>query len=171
MKVEIKENFTPTLVDDASYELINLAKSKGITISTAESFTGGNIASKLTAVSGASSVFYEGIVAYNEKAKMLRLGVDGYTLNEFKPVSKEVAYEMAKGLACSSNCDLAISTTGIAGPNSDDSNFPVGLCFIGINFKGNITVYKYNLSGDRKEITEQGTNLAINLAIYTIKNI
>ena len=171
MDINLKENFIPNFVENSQAKLIELLKSKGLTISTAESFTGGNIASKLTSVSGASSVFYEGIVAYNENAKAQRLGVKKQTLEEFKPVSKQVAFEMAKGLASDGKCDLAISTTGIAGPNSDDSNFPVGLCFIGINLKGDITVYKYNLTGNRQEIVNQGTNLAINLAINTIKNI
>lgn len=171
MNVNLKENFIPNLVENPHVALIELLKIKGLTVSTAESFTGGNIASKLTSVSGASAVFYEGIVAYNERAKEQRLGVNKQTLEVFKPVSKETAFEMAKGLASKGNCDLAISTTGIAGPNSDDSNFPVGLCFIGINFKGDITVYGYKLNGNRQEIVNQGTNLAINLAINTIKNI
>ena len=171
MDINLKENFIPNLVENSQDKLIELLKSKGLTISTAESFTGGNIASKLTSVSGASSVFYEGIVAYNENAKVQRLGVKRQTLEEFKPVSLQVAFEMAKGLASDGKCDLAISTTGIAGPNSDDSNFPIGLCCIGVNFKGDITVYKYNLTGNRQEIVKQGTNLAINLAIKTIINI
>ena len=171
MKIDFVENYLPTMQENPQVFLVKILKEKGFIVSTAESFTGGNIASAITSVSGASSVFYEGIVAYNEGAKVQRLGVSRQTLDEFKPVSKEVAYEMAKGLACSGKCDLAISTTGIAGPNSDCSNFPVGLCFIGINFKGNITVYKYNLAGNRQEIVNQGTNLAINLAINTINNI
>ena len=171
MKVEFKENFVPTLTKNASQELIGILKNKELVISTAESFTGGNIASKLTSVSGASTVFYEGIVAYNEKAKMQRLGVKSQTLETCHPVSYEVALEMAQGLLDSNNCQISISTTGIAGPNSDDSGFPVGLCFIAIGYKDLVTVYKYSLSGSRQEIVEEGTNLAINLAINTIKNI
>ena len=171
MKVEFKENFIPTLINNANVELISILKSKGLTISTAESFTGGSIASKLTSVSGASSVFYEGIVAYNENAKAKRLGVTVDTIKRCHPVSYEVALEMAKGLIESKNCQIGISTTGIAGPNSDESGFPVGLCYVGIAYKDNVTVYKFNLQGSRQEIVEKGSNLAINLAINTIKNI
>ena len=171
MCIEFKENFIPQLEENPQIVLIDLLKHNGFKVSTAESFTGGNIASKLTSVSGASAVFYEGIVAYNEDSKIKRLNVKGQTIEEFKPVSYQVALEMATGLQALTSCDLTISTTGIAGPTSDDSGFPVGLIFIGINFKGKVTVYKYNLDGNRREIVEKGTNLAINLAIYTIKNI
>ena len=170
MKVELKENFIPNMHEEPQITLIEELKQMGLKISVAESFTGGNISAKLTSVSGASAVFYEGIVAYNEDAKVKRLGVSDKTIKEFYPVSCEVAYEMAKGLRVNGKCDLSIATTGIAGPNSDDSNFPVGLCFIAINFKGIVTVYKYNLNGSRREIVNQGTNLAINLAIHTINN-
>lgn len=171
MKVEFKENFTPTLVNSANVELIGILKSKGLTISIAESFTGGNISAKLTAVSGASSVFYEGIVAYNEKAKINRLGVKCDTVKSYHPVSYEVALEMAQGLLNSKNCQVSISTTGIAGPNSDESGFPVGLCYVGIGYNDCVTVYKLNLDGSRQEIVEKGTEIAINLAINTIKNM
>lgn len=171
MKVDFKENFIPQSVLNPSQTLVNLLKEKGLTVSTAESFTGGKIASSITSISGSSSVFFEGVVAYNEKAKIERLGVKQETLKNYKPVSYEVALEMANGLISSGNCDLAISTTGIAGPNSDDSGFPVGLCFIGINFKGNITVYKYTLNGDRQQIVSQGVELALQLAINKLNNI
>lgn len=171
MKVELKENYLPIEYENANVLLIEILKSKGLKISVAESFTGGNIASKLTLVSGASSVFYEGIVAYNENAKIERLNVKSQSIEDCKPVSFEVASEMTQGLLANGKCDLAISTTGIAGPNSDDSGFPVGLCFIGVNFKGLLTVYKYTLNGTRQEIVNKATNLAINLAINTINNI
>ncbi len=171
MKADFIENYTPTVEEKPQTVLVELLKGKGVVVSTAESFTGGNIASAITSVSGSSSVFYEGIVAYNENAKAERLGVSKQTIEKFKPVSYEVASEMAQGLLRGGNCQLGISTTGIAGPNSDESGFPIGLCFIGINFKGKITVYKFNLDGNRQQIVTKGTSLALQLAINTLKNI
>ncbi|MBR2337643.1 MAG: CinA family protein [Clostridia bacterium] len=171
MKIELLENLIPTATDNSHARFVELLKAKGFILSVAESFTGGNIASEITSVSGASSVFYEGIVAYNEKAKISRLGVQATSIERFKPVSFEVAKEMVQGLLKQGNCNFAISTTGIAGPNSDDSGFPVGLCFIGIGYGDKILVYKFNLQGTRSEIINQGTDLAIRLAIDFIKNI
>lgn len=171
MEVSFIENFYPEEIEFAEITLVKLLKDKGLIVSTAESFTGGAISKKITSVSGSSSVFYEGIIAYNENAKADRLGVKIQTLNDFKPVSYQVASEMAQGLLKGKKVDLGISTTGIAGPNSDDSGFPVGLCFIGICFKQKTFVYKFNIDGNRQEIVEKGAKYALLLAINTIKNI
>ncbi len=129
-------------------------------ISTAESFTGGGVGSAIVAIPGASKVFYEGINAYDEKSKMRRLGVTDYTLKNKGAVSSETAFEMAEGLL-KEGCDVAISTTGIAGPDTDLSGAPVGKCFIGVGVKDKIKVYEYNLSGDRETITKTAINLAL----------
>ena len=169
MKVDFIENFYQEKIEFAEKKLVELLKEKNLIVSTAESCTGGNIASKITSVSGASSVFYEGIVAYNENSKVERLGVLKNTLEEFKPVSYQVAKEMALGLTNSGKVDLGISTTGIAGPTSDDSGFPVGLCFVGISYKQSVAVYKFNFDGTREEIVKKGVENALLLAINTIK--
>lgn len=148
--------------------LVELLKTRSMKISVAESFTGGNISAAITSVSGASGVFYEGQVVYNENAKAARLGVSKKSLNEYKPVSKQVAYEMCLGLLKTGKCDVAISTTGIAGPNSDDSNFPVGLCYIGVGTQEKITVYKFNFKGGRSDVVNQGVKSAICLAIKNL---
>lgn len=139
-------------------------------IAVAESFTGGNIAGAITAISGASQVFHEGIVAYSNSAKISRLKVKEQTIDNFKPVSAQVAYEMACGLIMNSPIDFAISTTGIAGPNSDDSKFPVGLCYIGIGTEKKINCYKYHFKGTRQEIVTQGVKTALFLAIKALRN-
>lgn len=151
--------------------LVDLLKLRKCVISTCESFTGGNISAKITSVSGASSVFYEGIVSYNENSKAERLNVSKSSLAKYKPVSGQVAGEMACGLIKAGHSTVAISTTGIAGPNSDDSGFPVGLCFIGVAYNGEINVYRYVFDGSRDEIIEKGTKMAMFLAIKCIKNI
>ena len=169
--LEIIENFYPPFESEPEKVLVGLLKDKNLVVSVAESFTGGNISAKITSVSGASSVFYEGIVAYNENSKSARLGVENKTLSEFKPVSYQVASQMAQGLLAGGNARIGLSTTGIAGPNSDDSKFPVGLCFIGVCLGDRTFVYKYNFSGDRAEIVQKGVQTALNLLIFKLKNI
>ncbi|MBE5742148.1 MAG: CinA family protein [Clostridiales bacterium] len=151
--------------------LVELLKLRKCVLGVAESFTGGNISAKITSVSGSSSVFYEGIVSYNERAKINRLGVNEESIEKYKPVSGQVAGEMAYGLIKDKNVDIAVSTTGIAGPNSDDSGFPVGRCYIGVAYGGEVSVYHYEFDGNREEITEKGTKTAMFLAVKKIKNI
>lgn len=152
-------------------QIVSLLKEKGKRLSTAESFTGGGVSAEITSVSGASSVFFEGVTAYNESAKIKRLGVRAETLQKYGAASKETASEMVAGLLQTGDCDFAIATTGIAGPNSDATGFPVGLCFIGFGNKDNITVYRYMLQGDRNTVTQTAVRLALFLAYKTLKNI
>ncbi len=152
-----------------SEQLVKILTLRGAKISVAESFTGGGVSSAITSVSGASKVFYEGVVAYSPDAKHDRLGVSFHTIDEFKPVSSQVASEMCKGLL-ERGTDLAISTTGIAGPKSDDSDFPVGLCYIGVSSKSKITVYKHFLKGTRDVITRNGVLLALFHAVMALRS-
>lgn len=138
-------------------------------VATAESFTAGGVGRAIVRVPGASSVFYEGINAYDPKAKKERLGVSEYTLKSKGAVSDETAYEMAAGLIAQGNCDLAIATTGNAGPLSSGADTPVGLCFIAIGTKERVRVFRYRLSGSRETVTETAINLALFLAYQEIK--
>ena len=151
--------------------IVELLKEQGKKISVAESFTGGGISAALVGGSGASSVFFEGITAYNEQAKIKRLGVRAETLQRFGAVSKETAAEMAAGLIATGDCDFAISTTGIAGPNSDKTGFPVGLCFLALGDRKEISVYRYQLNGDRETITQTAIRHAMFLAYKKLKNM
>lgn len=149
------------------YDVVKLRKQK---ICTAESMTGGRIASKIVSVDGASDIFYEGLVTYDTLAKERRIGVNHSTVNTYTVVSKEVAYEMAKGLLQGGNCTIAITVTGYAGssvnPSDDD-----GLCYIGVGVKDKIQVYEYKFSGSRTENIENATNAAIFLAVKTVENL
>ena len=151
-------------------QLVKIATVRNLKISVAESFTGGGVASEITAVSGASKVFYEGIVAYSCEAKSKRLNIDMKIINEHQPVSSEVVMGMANGLIMSDNCDLAISTTGIAGPNSDDSNFPVGLCYIGVASKMKTNAFKHMFKGTRAEIVKIGVKTALFHAVMALRS-
>lgn len=148
---------------------VRLLKSRNMKICVAESFTGGGVSKRLVEVSGASEVFYEGLNTYSNEAKMSRLGVKETTLKQYGAVSEQTAEEMAEGLILSGNCDISISTTGIAGPNSDNTNKPVGLFYIGIATKDGVQVFKYNLKGSRKTIMETAINFALFLAYKSIK--
>ncbi len=154
-----------------SEQLINLLKVRGKTVSVAESFTGGGIAKKLTSVSGASAVYFEGVNTYNERSKIKRLGVSEYTLKTVGAVSDQTAYEMASGLIATGDCDIAIATTGLAGPNTDKSMLPVGLCYIAVGTKERVFVYRYKFDGSREEITQTAINYALFLAYKQLKNM
>ncbi|MGN0026259.1 MAG: competence/damage-inducible protein A [Clostridium sp.] len=136
---------------------------KSFSIATAESCTGGMIASTLISYPGISKVFKEGAVTYSNEAKIKRLGVSEETLNKFGAVSKETAKEMAEGMARVANTDIAISTTGLAGPDGGTDEKPVGLVYIGIFIKGKIIVEKFNFTGDREAVRRKATMNALNI--------
>ena len=115
---------------------------KHITISCAESCTGGLFAAALTDIPGISEVFERGLVTYSNRAKMEELGVKAETLDKFGAVSPETACEMASGLAEKTGSDLCISVTGIAGPGGGTAEKPVGLAYIGIAYKGQVKAVK-----------------------------
>ena len=124
-------------------EVVSLLNQKGLTLTAAESCTGGLIAKRLTDVSGASAVFYGALVTYSNRLKEKWLGVQAETLQKYGAVSAQTAREMALGARKAADADLAVAVTGIAGPNSDDTNKPVGLVFIALADKDSVTVEKY----------------------------
>ena len=155
-------------IEEQLVELLRLRRRK---ISVAESFTGGGLAKRITSVSGASEVYFEGINAYNEGAKIKRLGVSDYTLNTAGAVSDKTAYEMACGLLATGDCDVAVATTGLAGPKSDRSGLPVGLCYISVGTKERVRVYRYVFDGTRQDITEKAIHYALYHAYKEVKDL
>ena len=149
-------------IENTIFERLNSGE-KPLTISTAESCTGGMIASKLIEVPGISENFIEGIVSYSNEAKIKRLKVKKETLEKYGAVSEEVAREMLAGL----NTDIGISTTGIAGPGGGTKNKPVGLVYIGIKVKDEVKVFKRELKGDRNKIRQR----AMMHALYNLLKI
>ena len=138
-------------------EIVSLLKEKNLTLSCAESCTGGLIAKSITDVSGCSSVFYGGVVAYDNSVKMNILGVCEQTLNKFGAVSYETAKEMAQGVKSALKTDVGISTTGIAGPGGGTSEKPVGTVYIGFAYNGEVSSYLLSLPStlSRDEIRHQ----------------
>ena len=110
----------------------NLLREKGLTIGTAESCTGGLMAKRLTDVSGASQVFKGGIVSYTNEVKHHVLGVPQELLDQYGAVSAPVAKAMAEGARHALGCDIALSSTGVAGPDKDDWGNEVGTMFVAI---------------------------------------
>ena len=143
--------------DRLEKKVVELVKKLGMNISTAESCTGGMIASRLIDVPGVSEIFKEGIVSYSNDAKMKRLGVKKETLEKYGAVSKETAKEMVMGL----DSDIAIATTGIAGPDGGTPEKPVGLVYIGIRVKNDIYVEKKFFNGDRMKIRERAVSQSL----------
>lgn len=123
-----------------------------IKIATAESCTGGMIASRLIGVSGVSSVFLEGAVTYSNEAKMRTLNVKKETLDKYGAVSEQTAREMAEGIAKRAGADISIVTTGIAGPGGGTADKPVGLVYFGVFYKDNTYAYRYVFNGNRNRV-------------------
>lgn len=158
--LEKTANITQTPGDDSSEErnksleteVAELLISKGLTVSTAESCTGGLLAGKLINYPGISSVYMEGAITYSNEAKMKRLGVRKETLEKFGAVSSQTAGEMAEGIARGSGTQVGISITGTAGPSGGTPEKPVGLVYLGLYILGEVKTMELRLDGDRQEI-------------------
>ncbi|WP_461811786.1 CinA family protein [Faecalimonas sp.] len=120
-------------------------------ITTAESCTGGLLAGRILNVSGASSVYEEGHITYSNMAKEKILNVSHETLEEYGAVSVQTAEEMAVGAAKIANADVALSTTGIAGPTGGTKDKPVGLIYVSCYILGNVYSKELHLKGSREE--------------------
>lgn len=149
------------LEEEAVQKLIE----KGYSISTAESCTGGMIASLLVNVAGVSAVFKEGYITYSNEAKQKLLGVEGTALKEYGAVSEIVAFQMAKGAAMAANAQAALAVTGIAGPEGGTPQKPVGLVYIGCYVNGSIQVTENRFQGNRLEIRQKTAEKALELLL------
>ena len=149
-----------------------LAENK-LTIATAESCTGGLVSSKLTDVSGSSEYVKLNFVTYANEAKHNILGVSWDILNNFGAVSEQCAEEMANGLHKVTDCDVALCTTGIAGPTGGTKEKPVGLVYISVKYNNIVTIKEIKLPPNtpRKEMKEQFAQQALKLAYETLTSI
>ena len=168
-------NFIYSSDEESLEEVVsNILINNKITISTAESCTGGRIADRLTNVSGISSVYFGGVIAYSNEQKINLLNVKEEILNEHGAVSEETAISMAIGIRKKFTTDIGISTTGIAGPGGGTSKKPVGLVYIGLAYNDILKAYKFNFNHDRisnKMITSQvALNILRNNLLNQINN-
>ena len=150
-------------------ELIELLLSKGLHISTAESLTGGMLISSLVNIPGASGAVIEGFITYCDEAKHHTLGVSEETLEKYGAISSQTAYEMCAGAAKKSGSEIAISTTGNAGPSAAEGK-AVGLVYIGINIKGSIKTFECHFDGDRTSIRNQTSDFAVQKCLEALNS-
>jgi nicotinamide-nucleotide amidase len=143
---------------------------KKLTVTTAESCTGGMIASSIVSVSGSSAIFKSSVVTYSNEMKSKILNIPLTLINENGAVSKVIAYTMAYNVLDLMNSDISIAVTGIAGPGGGRKNKPVGLVFIGIGTKQNIVTKRYLFKGNRLKIRQETTLESLKLSNKIIEN-
>ena len=147
-------------------KLIVYLKEHGMTITTAESCTGGMISSAIVNVPGASDVLNEAYVTYANESKMRLLGVKAETLESLGAVSDRTAREMAEGVLKAANADCSIAVTGIAGPDGGTPEKPVGTVFAGFAIGSRTWVREYHFTGSRQEVREKTTQTVLE-ELYT----
>jgi len=142
-----------------------LTRLEGKTLATAESCTGGMIGAALTSIPGASKVYKGGIISYWSEVKQNLLNVDPEDLEKLGPVSMQVAGSMAQGARQALHADIAISVTGLAGPDGDEFGRPVGTVFVGFDSGAKTVVKRYCFEGDRNSIRNQAAKAALELIL------
>ena len=150
-------------INKQSEILLNKCLEKKLTVTTAESCTGGMIASSIVSISGSSTIFKSSVVTYSNDMKSKILNIPLKLINENGAVSKIIAYNMASNVLNLMNADISIAVTGIAGPSGGSKNKPVGLVYIGIGTKRNIITKEYLFKGSRLKIRQETTFEALKL--------
>lgn len=151
--------------EDDSLESVTgtLLKTRGETLATAESCTGGNIAHRFTAMPGASEYFKGGVVAYSNEVKIALLGVDPESLNRYGAVSQSVAEQMAEGVRRATGATYGISTTGIAGPTGGTPEKPVGTVWMAVATPNGVFSRRMVFGSVRSQNIERASSNCINL--------
>ena len=155
-------------MSNLSLKIVKLLTKKKLTVSFAESCTGGLLASSITSISGSSKVFNMGLVTYSNNAKVKLLKVPKKTITKYGAVSYETCLSMVKNLSKISKSNISISITGIAGPNGGIKEKPVGLVYIGLK-KGSKIIIRKNLFKSKNRISIQ--KLTVKQAFKMILNI
>ena len=168
VKEEIKEIFGGLIYSEKGENrqtvLYKLLKEKHLKVMTAESITGGLAASKLIDIPGMSDHLKESLVVYSDEAKEKYLKVNSDTLKKYTAVSKEVCREMVKGMLENYDTDLAIATTGYAGPGEN-----AGLSFVGVGYQGEIEIQEVHFRGERNKIRNRVAGRALEEAIFLLR--
>lgn len=151
-------------VDSLEEVCFALLKDRGLTVGTAESCTGGLLAKLLTDLPGSSAVFRGGVVSYTNGVKAGLLGVPQDLLDRYGAVSPQVAEAMARGAKASLGCDIALSTTGVAGPDADDRGNPIGLVYLGLAWGDQCRVTEFRAGPvERERVRRQAAQTALDL--------
>lgn len=156
---------TETIEERIVAELID----RQLTITTAESCTGGLLGATLVNVPGVSEVYKEGYITYSDEAKEKLLGVSAETIFNYGVVSEQTAKEMAMGAARTAEADIALSTTGVAGPDGGSAEHPVGEVYIGCYYRGKTVGIRFLGKGDRMAVRTQAVHRALELLEETMR--
>lgn len=143
--------------------VVALLQEKDMTLTTAESCTGGKLSGRIINVSGVSSVYKEGYITYANESKEKILSVKHETLEKHGAVSEETAYEMAVGARKAANADAALAVTGIAGPDGGTKEKPVGLVYIGCAVGDKVTVQRFQFNGNREKVRDYAVVRALTM--------
>lgn len=143
--------------------LVALLKARGLVCATAESCTGGGVGSAITGVPGSSAVFAGGVISYSNEVKRNVLGVSAESLDKYGAVSPQVAAQMADGARRLLKTDLAVSLTGIAGPDGGSDAKPVGLVWFGLATAAGVRTEQRRFGGDRAQVRAQAVSHALGL--------
>ena len=152
-------------------KLIQILTNNNLRLATAESCTGGSLAAAVTSVPGASLVFDCGIVSYSNGIKEKLLSVPGDILQNLGAVSRETACAMAAGALNTAKADIALSTTGIAGPGGGTEEKPVGLVYVAVGNEENLQVREFHFAGGRAEIRRQTVENALQMALEYVEDL
>lgn len=157
------ENAVYTTEEETTLEsaVVELLQANGLTVTCAESCTGGLLSARLINVPGVSEIYKTGLVTYSNKAKRKLLGVKKSTLQKYGAVSQQTAEEMAKGAAALTKADVAVAVTGIAGPDGGTKEKPVGTVYIACAVKGKVAVKKHQFAGNRSKVREATVSEAL----------
>ena len=157
-------------INKQSEILLNNCLEKNLTITSAESCTGGMIASSIVSISGSSAIFKSSVVTYSNDMKSKILNIPLKLITKNGAVSSIIAYNMASNVLNVMNADISIAVTGIAGPSGGNIDKPVGLVYIGIGTKKNVVTKKYLFKGNRLRIRQETTLEALKLSNEIIES-
>ena len=150
-------------IKELASDLLERLKEKGQTLATAESCTGGGIGHYLTAIPGSSAAYAGGVISYTNQVKHEILGVPSAVLDRYGAVSSQTAAAMAEGARELLHTDFGLSVTGLAGPDGDGSDNPVGTVYAAAAGSDHTAVERYVFSGDRENVRAQAIEAALNL--------
>ncbi len=155
---------------DGAAQIVALARTAGVTITTAESCTGGMVAAALTDIPGSSDVFERGFVTYSNAAKVQMIAVDPAVLDAHGAVSEATAQQMAQGAAAAAGADIAVAISGIAGPGGGTATKPEGMVCFALTHNG-VTQAQTQLFGPlgRKAVRQAATDHALNLIFAALQ--
>ena len=157
-------------INKQSEILLHNCLEKNLTVTSAESCTGGMIASSIVSISGSSAIFKSSVVTYSNDMKSKILNIPLKLITENGAVSNIIAHNMASNVLKVMNADISIAVTGIAGPSGGNIDKPVGLVYIGIGTKTNVVTKKYLFKGNRLRIRQETTLEALKLSNEIIES-